>query len=236
MMVAKFLKRIFWPAAFGIFLLAALISTFCAPARADDLRAHATQMEIAYELPRGLLAAIITQESHWRNVAGQHGEIGLAQIKPDTVRMICPACSGNVHQKLFTFGSRGDEVARIQAALAREGLYTGAIDGIFGSLTHKAVLLFQQRSKLYADAVVGPRTWRAMFGQHDPFPGVSIAQALWEPKQNIEWAARYLAWLRDNVSDDPDIMAAAYNGGPANPVVRYMVRVRERAGKPIPAV
>lgn len=194
----------------------------------DDLKSYAIQVEKAHDLPPGLLVAIITQESHWRNIAGQHGEIGVAQVKPSTVRMICPQCAGNAHGTLFKYGSRGDDVARIQSVLARDGYYRGAIDGVFGPLTNRAVLRYQGYVGLKADGVVGPRTWRALFGAHDPFPGTSVVQALWEPRTNIYWAARYLVWLRDNVSPDPRIMAAAYNGGPGNPVVVYMASIERR--------
>lgn len=202
-----------------------------AECRADEspaaLRAHAAQLEVKHDLPPGLLQAICEQESRWANVAGRHGEIGVCQIKPDTVRMICPDCHQNAKRTFFKFGSRGDTVLRLQAELVHIGLYAGALDGIFGPATHAAVVEFQQRVGLRQDGVVGPQTWQAIF-QDEPFPGTTIAAALWSPRDNIEWAARLLVWLRDNVSPEPLIMMAAYNGGPANPVVRYMLQTQKR--------
>lgn len=228
-----------WKEIGGIFLAAVaatLLSLLFWPvgAKSDTpalaWRAHATAMELTYKLPIGLVSAICEQESHWRNVPGQHGEIGVCQLKPSTAAMVCPSCVGNAKNRLFMVGSKGDEVARIQAVLARDGYYRGALDGIFGFRTHQALTLYQQNAKLATDGVVGPQTWAKLFGRQDPFPGQSIAESLWDPYQNIEWAARYLAWIRDNVADDPAIMIAAYNGGPANPVVVYLKRVKQRIG------
>lgn len=208
----------------------AAIAYFACPAHAaePDSKLYAVRMEQAYNLPPGLLRALIEQESRWRNVAGRHGEIGLAQIKPSTVAMICPECVGNSARKFFTLGSRGDDVARIQVVLAREGLYAAYADGIYGPATDKAVRAYQSRQRIAADGVVGPQTWGKLFGALDPYPGKTIVESLWNPTENIEWAARILAWLRDNVSADPAVMLAAYNGGAGHPVVRYMVGVQAR--------
>jgi hypothetical protein len=210
--------------------ISVILSLYTPMARADvsDYKLHAVQMEKEYALPSGMLVAICEQESHWRNVAGRHGEIGVCQVKPTTVAMICPECKGNAKKKLFFLGTKGDEVARIQAVLARDKYYQAAIDGVYGPQTHKAVLGYQLAEKLVVDGLVGPKTWAKLFGVHDPFPGHSISESLWNPHENIEWAARYLVWLRENVTDDPMVMLAAYNGGPGNPVVVYMKRVRER--------
>ena len=59
-------------------------------------------------------------------------------------------------------GSRGDEVRQIQTKLKQWGYYTGAVDGIFGPNTTKAVRSFQQKNKLSVDGVAGPKTLAAM--------------------------------------------------------------------------
>ena len=215
---------VFWIIAFIFALAVASDSPAATPA--ETWQAHAAQMEKRYDLPEGMVQVICWQETHWRNVVGAHGEIGVCQLKADTVRMICPACDGNARRTLFHVGSRGPEVLRIQAALSSGGYYLGPVDGIFGAGTRTAIVLYQQRASLPADGVVGPKTWSTMFVE--PFPGTSISAALWEPLTNIEWAARYLVWLRETVSDDPMIMMAAYNGGPANSVVRYMVGLNKK--------
>ena len=59
-------------------------------------------------------------------------------------------------------GSRGETVKKIQQKLKRWGYYSGAVDGIFGSQTRKAVVLFQKRNGLVADGIVGKRTFQAL--------------------------------------------------------------------------
>lgn len=185
---------------------------------------HAARMEVKYGLPDRLLRAVCEQESHWRNgLRGAAGEIGVCQIQVNTVRMICPSCRSGVPNQLYLSGSTGPLVARIQAELKDGGYYLGRVDGVFGAGTRMATLLFQQRNALLADGVVGPQTWAKLFTE--PYPGVDIETALWDAEQNIEWAAKYLRWLQDRVSRDPAILMAAYNGGPANPTVKYMVHV-----------
>jgi peptidoglycan hydrolase-like protein with peptidoglycan-binding domain len=55
-------------------------------------------------------------------------------------------------------------VAGAQVALRAHGLYPGAIDGIRGPQTNRAIRVFQRRHGLAVDGVVGPRT-RAKLGK-----------------------------------------------------------------------
>ena len=59
-------------------------------------------------------------------------------------------------------GSRGDDVAAVQKRLKQWGYYDGAIDGIFGAATERAVRLFQKKNGLTVDGVIGPRTAAAI--------------------------------------------------------------------------
>lgn len=59
-------------------------------------------------------------------------------------------------------GASGDDVIAIQKRLKQWGYYNGAIDGIFGSATEKAVKWFQQKNGLTADGIVGPKTAAAL--------------------------------------------------------------------------
>jgi peptidoglycan hydrolase-like protein with peptidoglycan-binding domain len=54
------------------------------------------------------------------------------------------------------------EVAGLQVALRAHGLYQGAIDGIAGPQTRRAVLVFQRRKGLAVDGRAGPRTRAAL--------------------------------------------------------------------------
>lgn len=60
------------------------------------------------------------------------------------------------------YGSKGSEVTTIQTKLKRWGYYAGAIDGIYGGQTVKAVKLFQSKNGLIVDGVAGIKTLNAM--------------------------------------------------------------------------
>lgn len=55
-------------------------------------------------------------------------------------------------------GARGDKVKAIQNKTGSEA------DGIFGSRTEAAVRSYQRARRLEVDGIVGPKTWRALFG------------------------------------------------------------------------
>ena len=63
---------------------------------------------------------------------------------------------------LSKYGSSGEEVRKIQTKLKNWGYYNGAIDGIFGSRTLKAVKSFQSKNGLTVDGIVGEKTLAAM--------------------------------------------------------------------------
>jgi len=65
-------------------------------------------------------------------------------------------------QAAVAWGSRGDDVYRVQAKLAQYGYYSGAQDGVFGQATYDAVVWFQRRNNLQPDGVVGSATAAAL--------------------------------------------------------------------------
>ncbi len=65
-------------------------------------------------------------------------------------------------QGAIAWGSRGQEVVKIQQRLIQWGYLTGSADGIYGQSTYNAVILFQKRNGLKADGVVGPATLAAL--------------------------------------------------------------------------
>lgn len=64
---------------------------------------------------------------------------------------------------ILRVGSRGPAVRSVQAFLQNQGLYRGAVDGIYGPQTAFSVRAFQQRyASLSNDGVIGQNTWRVI--------------------------------------------------------------------------
>lgn len=82
---------------------------------------------------------------------GVGGVITYKSINPTTVEAA-----------VISQGQRGDTVRTIQQKLKRWGYYSGAIDGIFGPQTLKAVKYFQKKNGLVADGIVGKKTLKAL--------------------------------------------------------------------------
>lgn len=59
-------------------------------------------------------------------------------------------------------GSTGDMVSQIQTALKKQGFYSGAVDGVYGSSTESAVKAFQQDRGLTVDGKAGSWTLKAL--------------------------------------------------------------------------
>lgn len=59
-------------------------------------------------------------------------------------------------------GSKGEAVRRLQETLQQLGLGPGAVDGVFGAQTEKAVKQYQTDAGLVTDGVVGEKTWAAL--------------------------------------------------------------------------
>lgn len=56
------------------------------------------------------------------------------------------------------YGSRGDEVRKIQKKLSELGYYRGSVDGIYGQNTQSAVKSFQRSVGITVDGIAGPTT------------------------------------------------------------------------------
>ena len=68
----------------------------------------------------------------------------------------------NEVEVLSKYGSRGDEVRKIQEKLKRWGYYNGSVDGIYGSKTVESVKSFQRKNGLTVDGIAGSQTLAAM--------------------------------------------------------------------------
>ena len=76
--------------------------------------------------------------------------------------LLALACSCVQAQGAVAWGSRGNDVSRVQSKLKQYGYYSGAVDGIFGQATYDAVIWFQKKNSLKADGVVGSATAAAV--------------------------------------------------------------------------
>ncbi|WP_353095544.1 spore cortex-lytic enzyme [Tissierella praeacuta] len=60
------------------------------------------------------------------------------------------------------WGAQGQDVRTVQDKLLRWRYYDGAVDGIYGARTYRAVRKFQAKNGLKVDGVVGPSTANAL--------------------------------------------------------------------------
>ncbi len=70
-----------------------------------------------------------------------------------------------VELPILRLGMQGPAVTRLQERLQAIGLFSSAIDGVFGPATETAVKAAQQRYQLDQDGVVGPATWQALLSK-----------------------------------------------------------------------
>src|SRR5690606_23461936 len=74
-----------------------------------------------------------------------------------------PLVSATVPNRTLKIGSRGSDVATVQAKLNELGYNAGTADGIFGSRTYNAVVAFQRANGLAVDGIVGKNTTAKLF-------------------------------------------------------------------------
>jgi peptidoglycan hydrolase-like protein with peptidoglycan-binding domain len=66
------------------------------------------------------------------------------------------------------------QTAGLQIVLRQHGLYRGAIDGVQGVKTRRAIRIFQRRHGLTVDGLAGPRTRAALGPQGSPLFGTRV--------------------------------------------------------------
>lgn len=75
-------------------------------------------------------------------------------------------------------GCTGSDVKTLQKNLKTLGYYqSGAVDGIFGSLTDAAVRQFQRANGLVVDGIVGPKTRAALSGKLKKKSGTTVKKS-----------------------------------------------------------
>lgn len=105
-------------------------------------------------------------------------------------------------QRTLAVGSRGDDVAELQATLSRLGLSPGPIDGVFGSQTLQAVTKLQAKYGLTVDGIVGPATYGALDRSiEDPSrSGASYERYIVQPGDTLYLVARRFGISLEEVS------------------------------------
>jgi peptidoglycan hydrolase-like protein with peptidoglycan-binding domain len=101
---------------------------------------------IAFQQSKGLVVDGIVGPKTW-------AALGVPCTAPPPPPVPCP---------VLQQGSTGPSVVVLQTALRNSGFNPGPIDGIFGPMTHAAVIAFQQSKGLVVDGIVGPKTWAAL--------------------------------------------------------------------------
>lgn len=90
-----------------------------------------------------------------------------------------------IQSTLSQVGSRGSEVKAIQEKLQEYGLYSGSIDGIYGTATRDAVIRFQRANGLTADGIAGPATLKKL--------GITIGTIPSATESNVYLLARIIS-------------------------------------------
>lgn len=85
------------------------------------------------------------------------------------VNILIIALAQSASAGLYKKGMSGGVVTQIQTRLKSWGYYNGAVDGVYGSQTEKAVKYFQSSNGLTADGQAGDKTLAAM-GIYDQQP------------------------------------------------------------------
>jgi len=112
----------------------------------------------------GISAELQSEPWHWRYVAGDNVPQAVLDFEGAGGVVISPA---DTPTPILVFaypgrpvvrGSTGDSVKLVQAVVG------ATVDGDFGAATERRVRDWQAKNGMLADGVVGPVTWKRMFG------------------------------------------------------------------------
>jgi len=107
---------------------------------------------------------------------------------PKTLAAVYRNASG-----ILKYGSRGQEVTRLQDALRSKGYFSGNSTGYYGSITTQAVKAFQRDAGLTVDGIAGPKTQAALYNSSASRSGTARPSATSEKaKADIYWLARII--------------------------------------------
>lgn len=107
------------------------------------------------------LVAVTKVVNGGRNGLAERGSY-LGKLKSEVFRIEAGRVGFRQNAPLLRRGSVGLDVETLQRALKSAGLYSLAIDTVFGAGTEQAVRAFQKKNLLTVDGLVGKRTWAAL--------------------------------------------------------------------------
>lgn len=138
----------------------------CVNADGDFEKAKANATELVCHLmeKHNISLGNVVPHKHWsgkycpRNILDDGWDKFVAQIASKSIHKptVAPKPFPGT---LFKVGSKGSAVKDIQRALG--GL---VVDGIFGPRTASRVAEFQKENRLGVDGIVGPESWKELFG------------------------------------------------------------------------
>lgn len=113
----------------------------------------------------------------------------------------------------LTYGSRGDEVKRLQTALNDRG-YGLAVDGVYGPKTQSAVRDYQSKHNLAADGIFGPLTSASLYGSGQSAGKAPILSGLTDATNE---ALQQPPAVSDSVQTAQKELEAVQNAAPSRP-------------------
>lgn len=126
----------------------------------DSIRSQWVQWLVNNAARYGISAELQSEPWHWRYVAGDtipQAVLDYEKGQPTTVDP-SPVLVFAYPGTPLRLGSKGEAVKLVQAVVG------ATTDGDFGAATDRRVRDWQSRNGLLADGVVGPVTWKKMFG------------------------------------------------------------------------
>lgn len=103
-------------------------------------------------------ATTVTPET----AAAPAAEAATASATPETATVAAATAPQPIDLPILRQGMHGPAVVRLQERLRAIGVFSGAIDGIFGAETQAAVKAAQTKFQVDADGIVGPVTWSVL--------------------------------------------------------------------------
>jgi len=149
--------------------LALIVVAIAAPARAEASPASVAALQAA-------LDGLHLYDGYVDGVRGPLTRRGIVAFQrrrglsvdgiagPQTRRALGWRGRHGLGSRVMRQGNRGWDVAALQFLLQRSGHGAGRADGVFGPLTHAAVLRAQSAAGLAADGLAGPATIRSLRG------------------------------------------------------------------------